>query len=148
MDHHRWDSHKADLAAGRPFRDFHWERIRTDGKRSFLSTSGDPILDEAGTFLGYHGTGRDITVEVEVRDRAEKAESLLRDAVNSMSEGFVIYDRDDRFIMCNDTYRESYRKLYPEGADSLIAGARLEDIYHHVLANGGGGDAARGREAE
>ena len=63
-----------------------------------------------------------------MRDRAEKAETLLRDAVNSMSEGFVIYDRDDRFIMCND---------------SLVAGARLEDIYHQILANGGGGDAAR-----
>jgi hypothetical protein len=93
--------------------------------------------------LGYHGTGRDITVELEVGERAEKADALLRDAVNSMSEGFVIYDRDDRFIMCNDTYREAYRKFYPEGADSLVAGARLEDIYHQILANGGGGDAAR-----
>jgi diguanylate cyclase (GGDEF)-like protein len=148
MDQDRWDSHKACLDARRPFRDFRWERIGINGERRHMSTSGDPIFDEAGTFLGYHGTGRDITVEVEVRDRAEKAEALLRDAVNSMSEGFVIYDRDDRFIMCNDTYRESYRLLHPEGADSLVAGARLEDIYNHVLANGGGGDSARGREAE
>ena len=148
MDQHRWDSHKVCLAARLPFRDFRWERIGFDGERHHMSTSGDPIVDETGTFLGYHGTGRDITVEVEVRERAEQAETLLRDAVNSMSEGFVIYDRDDRFLMCNDTYLESYRKLYPEGADSLVAGARLEDVYHHILANGGGGDAARGREAE
>jgi diguanylate cyclase (GGDEF)-like protein len=148
MDQDRWDSHKACLAARRPFRDFRWERIGIDGERHHMSTSGDPMFDETGAFLGYHGTGRDITAEVAAKNRAEQAETLLRDAVNSMSEGFVIYDRDDRFLMCNDTYLESYRKLYPEGADSLVAGARLEDIYHHILANGGGGDAARGREAE
>jgi len=32
---------------------------------------------------------------VDALERAHKAETLLRDAVESMSEGFVIYDRDD-----------------------------------------------------
>jgi len=80
MDPGRWDTHKADLAARRKFRDFRWERIRTDGSRRYLSTSGDPIFNEAGEFLGYHGTGRDVTADVEAaeelrlaKDRAEAA---------------------------------------------------------------------------
>src|SRR6185312_17492188 len=74
MNPQRWDPHKADLAARRPFRDFRWERIQTDGKRRYLSTSGDPIFDSTGVFRGYHGTGRDITMEVNARDRAQQAE--------------------------------------------------------------------------
>jgi signal transduction histidine kinase len=79
MDPRRWDVHKADLAARRPFRDFRWERIQTDGKRRYMSTSGDPIFDEAGTFVGYIGTGRDITADVaaaeELRRSKERAEA-------------------------------------------------------------------------
>lgn len=82
MDPQRWDSHKADLAARRPFRDFRWERIQTDGKRRHMSTSGDPIFDETGAFRGYHGTGRDRTAEVQAADELrlakEQAEAANR----------------------------------------------------------------------
>jgi signal transduction histidine kinase len=73
MDQTRWDTHKADLAARRPFRDFRWERIRVDGKSRYMSTSGDPIFDEVGVFQGYHGTGRDMTPDVEVAGELRKA---------------------------------------------------------------------------
>jgi PAS domain S-box-containing protein len=145
MNPRRWDPHKADLAARRPFRDFRWERIQTDGKRRYLSTSGDPIFDEAGIFLGYHGTGRDITKEVTARDRAEQAEMFLRDAVDSMTAGFVIYDSEERFVMCNELYLQSNPKMYAEGANLLLPGTLLEDILRRVLVNGGD-VRARGRE--
>jgi signal transduction histidine kinase len=92
MDQHRWDEHKAGLAARRPFRDFRWERIRIDGKRRYMSTSGDPIFDDAGIFLGYHGTGRDITVDVEAaetlrleKERAEAANRAKSEFLGNMS---------------------------------------------------------------
>jgi diguanylate cyclase (GGDEF)-like protein len=147
MDQHRWDLHKACLAARVPFRDFRWERIGLDGHRHYMSTSGDPIFDQVESFVGYHGTGRDITVEVTAKNRAEQAEILLHDAVNSMSEGFVIYDRDDRFLTCNDTYRETFCRFYADGGRFLVAGARLGDIFRQILANGAVA-AAHGREAE
>jgi signal transduction histidine kinase len=47
-----------------------------------MSTSGDPIFDEAGNFLGYHGTGRDVTADVmaaaELRSAKEHAEAANR----------------------------------------------------------------------
>ena len=80
---------------------------------------GTPIYDDAGQFTGYRGIGREITAEVEAAaklhntmDRAEQAETLFHDAVNSMSEGFVFYDSQDRLILCND----AYRRLYPATA--------------------------------
>ena len=77
------------------------------------------------------------------RDRAEQAEALLRDAVDSLSEGFVIYDREDRFVMCND----AYRRTATGGFDLLVPGTHFEDIVREALAAGGGVDA-RGHEAE
>jgi two-component system cell cycle sensor histidine kinase PleC len=92
MDPHRWEAHKADLEARRPFRDFRWERIRVDGRRRHMSTSGDPIFDEAGVFQGYHGTGRDITADVEnaealrlAKERAEAANLAKSEFLRNMS---------------------------------------------------------------
>ena len=92
MSQDRWDVHIADLTARRPFRDFRWERIRTDGKRMYMSTSGDPIFDEVGAFMGYQGTGRDISADVEAaeqlriaKDRAEAANRAKSEFLTNMT---------------------------------------------------------------
>jgi signal transduction histidine kinase len=86
MDPQRWETHKAELAARRKFRDFRWERIGTDGKRRHMSTSGDPIFDEAGMFLGYHGTGRDVTADVEAADVLRVAKERAEAGSRARSE--------------------------------------------------------------
>jgi signal transduction histidine kinase len=86
MSEHRWELHKADLAARRSFRDFHWERIGIDGKRRYMSTSGDPIFSEAGVFLGYRGTGRDRTAGVEAEEDLRQAKELAEAANRAKSE--------------------------------------------------------------
>ncbi|MGE0163051.1 MAG: PAS-domain containing protein, partial [Dongiaceae bacterium] len=65
--------------------------------------------------------------EAELRDaeaRARDAEARLRDAVDSLNEGFVLFDRDDRLVVCNRKFRE----LYALSADLLQPGAAWEDI--------------------
>ena len=64
--------------------------------------------------------------------RAERAELFLRDAINSISEGFVIFDRDDRFVICNEAYRQFYRA----SADLLVPGTRFEEILRSNFARG------------
>ena len=64
--------------------------------------------------------------------RATRAEALLRDAVDSISEGFVIYDADDRLVMCN----EAYRRLYHSSIAALVPGTRFEDVMRAGLASG------------
>jgi PAS domain-containing protein len=67
-----------------------------------FAVSGKPLFDDNGVFCGYRGTAPDVTETVLALRRAECAEALLRDAVDNISEGFVIYDRDGRLVMCND----------------------------------------------
>ena len=120
------------------------------GRVRHISIHGMPMFED-GEFLGYRGIGRDITEQMEAeqelhraKERAEQAETLLRDAVDSISEGFVIYDADDRFVMCN----EAYRHIYKEGADLLMPGVTFEDFVRHTHAKGGGNAQYRGKEDE
>ena len=78
----RWRRHKADLAARRSFRDFRYERIGGDGHLHHISISGNPVFNSNGEFLGYRGTGRDITRDIEaaaaLRSSKEQAEAANR----------------------------------------------------------------------
>jgi PAS domain S-box-containing protein len=64
--------------------------------------------------------------------QTERADMRLVEAIESISEGFVIYDQDDRFVMCN----EAYRQLYSENAALMVPGVRYEDIMRRALAIG------------
>ena len=46
------------------------------------------------------------------RDRME-AQRRLEEAIEAMSDGFVMWDRDDRFVTCNRRYLELYRESAP-----------------------------------
>nr|WP_254813741.1 response regulator [Rhodovulum sp. ES.010] len=64
-------------------------------------------------------------------------------AVEAIPDGFVLYDHEDRLVMCNDRYRE----FYTESADVMEPGTRFEDILRHGLERGQYPDAV-GREEE
>ncbi len=71
--------------------------------------------------------------EMRERDLVANTASLrLSDAVNSLNDGFVLWDKDDRLAICN----EHYRKLYPKMADLSVAGRHFEDIIRGAIARG------------
>jgi PAS domain S-box-containing protein len=74
-----WAPHKAVLAAKQPFSDFEYPVRTIDGGIRWYSVSGRPIFDESGRFVGYRGTGRDIT-------RAKVAEAELREHRDHLQE--------------------------------------------------------------
>src|SRR3546814_4830685 len=63
------------------------------------------------------------------------------DAIETMSEGFVLLDAADRLVLCNSRYKELYR----ESAHALVPGAQFEDMLRAGLAHGQYPDAV-GRE--
>ena len=62
---------------------------------------GEP---EGGTFRRIIGVVFDVTDERLAQARAEAAEDRLRDAIESVSEAFVLWDRYGRLLMCNRAY--------------------------------------------
>jgi len=66
---------------------------------------------------------RELADAVERRERRQ-AEANLRDAIETISEGFALYDADDRLVVCNQKYLD----LYDRSADRIVPGAAFEDI--------------------
>ena len=133
----RWIQHRADLEARRPFRDFRYDNIGDDGNRHYLSISGNPIFDDAGTFRGYRGTGRDITAEVEAADELRRAKGAAEAANRAKSEflanmshelrtplnaiiGFSELIRDQPFGKISNQYEE-YASEINEGGHHLLS---------------------------
>ncbi len=77
------------------------------------------------------------------RSQHNAATRLLEAAVRSMQGGFVIYDADDRLVICNETYR-SY---HGAAALAVVPGASFEEIIRAAAACGEI-PAAIGREEE
>ena len=62
----RWNEEEraeleANIAARRPFLDFVYSRINTDGSLQYFQVSGEPIFNLSGRYSGYRGIGMDVT---------------------------------------------------------------------------------------
>jgi PAS domain S-box-containing protein len=98
----------------------------------------------AGTMLGLLGLVTLLAFALRRQLRqTERSDARLVEAIESISEGFVIYDENDRFVLCN----EAYRRLYFENAAAMVPGTRYEDIMRAALAVGRYPNA-KGREEE
>ncbi len=118
-------THQDDLARFAGFRDFTYRIDLTDGHVRWIKLSGKPRFDANGVFLGYRGTGTDITVERMVAERAAAAQARLTRAIESSSDGVTLFDSNERLILCNRRFRE----LFFPGMEKLVQpGASFTDI--------------------
>jgi PAS domain S-box-containing protein len=78
----QWSRHRQDLEDRRPIRDFRYEFVDREGITHTVTINGNPVFDVGGAFIGYRGTGRDITGEVgaarELHVAKEQAEAASR----------------------------------------------------------------------
>ncbi len=136
-----WEEHRKQLEARQPFRNFEQVRVLADGTRTHISSSGQPVYDEAGVFKGYRGVGSNITVRKNAEERL--AQLAQFDAVTGLPNRHLLQERLehaiaqsrrrsrgagvlfvdlDRFKLVNDTHGHHV-------GDELLAqvGKRLKD---------------------
>jgi len=73
------------------------------------------------------------------KQESERAEQRLRTAIDALGDGFVLFDADDRFVLCN----ERYRRIYALSADKLEPGVSFETIVRTGVERGQYPEAAR-----
>ena len=62
----------------------------------------------------------------------EQAETLLADALGYIEDGFIIFDADDRVLVCN----QQLRRMYPHLAPLLVPGTPFEDMLRSAIQDG------------
>lgn len=121
----RWATQREQMAEHRPFRDFVYTIATATGPR-IVRVSGLPRFGPDGRFLGYRGAGSDITAQVEAEREARSARERLFESINVLLDCFVMWDPQDRLMMCN----ADYAALYP-GLD-VVPGLPFSAVVDHV----------------
>jgi PAS domain S-box-containing protein len=82
----KWRQHRAMLDAHKPFRGFVYRTSRADGSEIYISTTGKPLFDQGGRFLGYRGVSSDVTDAVRAAEALREAkEAEMRHLTQSMA---------------------------------------------------------------
>ena len=133
LDEPHWKMHYSELAAHRQFRNFAYNTAMADGSVRYLQISGKSVFGADGDFAGYRGTGSDVT-DLKLREQeVTLARQRLLEAIETISEGFALYDDQDRLILCNS----HYHKLMRHDAGSPVEiGDKFESIVRRAIGNG------------
>jgi adenylate cyclase len=101
--------------------------------------------DEIGRMAEALGVFRATAVEMEETNLKEirEARTRLTEAIETISEGFSLYDTDDKLIICNSHYRE----LFASHSDVMVPGTSFETILRTATDRGLIKDAEGRREA-
>ncbi|CAN7445425.1 ATP-binding protein [Phenylobacterium sp. LjRoot219] len=103
----------------------------TGGRPVWIDARGEAFGESPeGGYARIIGVALDVTEERLAQARAQSAEGRLRDAIESVSEAFVLWDRHDRLVMYNRNYRSFFR-LDPQ---LLKPGAQREEVERNARA--------------
>ena len=88
-------------------------------------------MQEGGAAV-YIALVRDISDRAAAETMAAQAQQRLVDALESISEAFVLFDDQDRIVLFNQRFRE----LHGSCANLITVGTRFEDVARAVAAQG------------
>lgn len=112
---------------------------RRSGESDWIEIAVTPIRAEKGRPVKYIALVRDIAVRKRRETKLEEAawsaevkEGRLASAIEAASTGFIIYDSDNRVVMCNAALREQFPFL----ADKLVPGVTYEELVRAAVLGG------------
>lgn len=123
---------EGDMIAERLFREVLCQVRTASGRIAHLNLSGMPRFDARGNLIGYRGVARDITTVVEERSASARANMRFLYAMEHGSNGFSFWDAEDRFVVCNELYRQRAGRA----AKFLVPGVTFERFYWESIRLG------------
>lgn len=102
------------------------------GTTRWWSTNLAPQADRTGHIVRLIGIAIDITVLKDHERARHASESRLEHALESINEGFALWDANDRLVLCNRRYKD----FYPAVAHLLQPGASRRLIADEAVALG------------
>jgi PAS domain S-box-containing protein len=125
-DDDKWQRHRSDLEAHRPFRNFVYLSDVPEGEYRHVRISGTPVFDAEGGFVGYRGTGSDITELLRRDDELLQSAQRYRSLVEGSIQGMFVH-RDLQLLFANE---ECARILGYESLEELQKAGPVDQHFH------------------
>jgi diguanylate cyclase (GGDEF)-like protein/PAS domain S-box-containing protein len=106
--------------------------VDATGRERWFLTSKVALHNADGEPIGIAGTTRDITEQQRLEAALTDSRNLMNYAVNEMSDGLAMFDRDGHLVYCN----ERYRTLFPLTSDVRQPGTHIRDILLRIVQTG------------
>ena len=117
--------------------------LKKDGTYCWVNDAQQLIRDEKGQLVEVVGSWSDMTERSQLGEALaaaqganlnvlREAQSRLIDAIETISEGFSLYDAEDKLVISNTRYRE----LFASHADVLVPGTSFETILRTAVERG------------
>jgi two-component system cell cycle sensor histidine kinase PleC len=94
-----------------------------DGRWVWLRARAE-LVDPHGADPHLIGIAVDVTEQMRLVERSKTADIRLRDAIETISEAFVLWDSENRLVMCNSKYQQLHG--IPDSA--VAAGTPYADV--------------------
>ncbi|MDX1483853.1 MAG: ATP-binding protein [Alphaproteobacteria bacterium] len=107
-----------------PFRNTAFTITLADGSHRHFRLSGLPRFDQDGQFSGYRGIANDITRMTEARKVASMSQEQLASAIETISDGFALFDSAGELVLVNNRFGEYFRAT----PDMLAAGRPFRTV--------------------
>ena len=144
------------VKAGELVENYETVRRRKDGRDIHVSLTVSPILDRTGNIIGASISGRDITVQKQVREALRESEARMKSIFQAAPIGIglnvdrIILDANDRLCNIVGYSREeliggSARILYPSDEDYEYVGV---EKYRQIAEQGTGAVETRFRRKD
>ncbi len=123
------------------FENYDVQTKNLDGKEIWVTGSAK-LAEFDGTEIAISSI-QNITDRKKIEESSRRALDLLHDAIESLTEGFALYDQEHRLVLFNKRYKEMNGLV----ADLLESGLPYEMMLREMAKRGGYADAV-GREDE
>jgi len=125
-------------------RDLAEHREILDRRMQLRNAAGEPFwASVSARYINFRGdlvvvsTISDLTDWVHAEEEVKRANELLSDAIESLAEGFALFDSDRRLLMCNSRYKAMNKATQ----ELLKPGIKWDDILRAGIKCGQFGDA-------
>ncbi|WP_366511744.1 PAS domain-containing protein [Mesorhizobium sp.] len=105
---------------------------KKDGTWCWVNDEQQLIRDRDGQPLEIVGSWSDVTARKQAENALRQSEQRLTDAIESISEGFSLYDAEDRLVVCNRAYGD----LLYAGSGMPAAGTPYETLIRNAAEQG------------
>ena len=112
---------------------YHGQTVNFDrrGTAYWIDYNILPLFDRDGNVTGHVAVETDITAQkaseakaAQLADEADRLRAQLHNAIETLPDGVLIWDADDRLVFANS----AYKRMHPAVADILLPGVHQQEV--------------------